>query len=68
MNQREKITLEKLDTRVGNLERGQEQMLTNHLPHLWQRLNLVLKFVVIGFAGLALILTIFGILITAIVV
>ena len=34
MTKDEQVCLDKLDIRVGNLEQGQEKILTNHLPHI----------------------------------
>ena len=43
MNSQERDELAKIDMRVGNLEKGQEQILTNHLPHLKKSIDRVLE-------------------------
>jgi hypothetical protein len=73
MTKDEQACLGKLDIRVGNLERGQEEILTNHLPHLEEALGKVqsdansAKFragaVIYGLAFIGVMITILGVMV-----
>ena len=44
-----------------------DTVLGNHLPHLKNKIDMIFKWLAIGFASLAVIMSLFGILITAVV-
>ena len=61
MTDKEQGNLDTLNIRVGNLEKGQEKILKNDLPHLKQRLDTTLFFIKLGFTLLGVLITAFGV-------
>ena len=43
MNEQDRIAITKLEIRVGNIEKGQEKILINHLPHLQECIDKALS-------------------------
>ena len=43
MNEYDRTAITRLEVRVGNIEKGQEKILTNHLPHLQEGVDEAIK-------------------------
>ena len=61
MTERENERLDKIDTRLGNLEKAVEKLIVNDIPHLEKKLTLLLKIFSFGFTVVAVMITILGV-------